>query len=295
MNKLLPLQLVSKLSGKYWRTKKRVEGSVAGRHTSSYYGHSLEFVQHREYTSGDEIKHIDWKLFGRKEKFFIKQFQAETNLRAYIVVDTSNSMGFSYSGGVSKIEYAKQLAAAISYLFIKQNDAVGFATIKNGEIAEFLAPKSGWVHLNAILNVIETITPSQRCMISSGINELAKRLKRRSLVILLSDLLENQPGIISSFKYLNSQHHDCTVIQVLDPAEVEIPFSGEVEFVDMETARMISSAWDISKEYNKKMAEFLSTYKVSFRKSGVEYHLALTNTSVDHTLSKILDYEFYLS
>ncbi len=285
MNKLLPVDLVSKLSGKFWRAKKRVEGTVSGRHTSPSQGYSLDFAQHRQYVPGDEIKHIDWKLFGRNEKFFVKQFQAETNLRAYIIIDASNSMGFGKN--ISKFEYAKRITAAISYIFIKQSDAVGFAVIKNG-LREFLPPKSGWERLHTILEILENTQTYGLCRISIGIEELAKRLKRRSLVILLSDLFENQSEVIASLKYLNSQHHDCTVIHLLDNDEITFPYGENFEFIDLETNDSTGGFWNIRKEYKKRIDEFLSKYKISFRKSGIEYHLATTETPPENLISLII-------
>lgn len=288
VNNLLPAELISKLSGKFWKAKKRVDGSVAGRHTSRSQGHSLDFAQHRQYAPGDEIKHIDWKLFGRNEKFFIKQFQAETNLRAYIVLDASNSMAYGSKGRISKFEYARCIAAAISYIFIKQTDAVGLAIMKNG-LAEFLPPKIGWEHFRVITGMLEKTVASGICRLADGITELAKRIKRRSLVIVISDLLENQKEVIKSLKYLNSQHHDCTVLQILDDSEVRLPYDYECEFIDLETRSTAGGFWNLAKEYDRKMEVFLSSYKISFRKSGVEYHLVTTEKPPEHLIADIIE------
>ncbi len=284
MSDLLTAELIAKLSSKYWRARKRVDGSLAGRHTTPHHGQALEFSQHRQYTHGDEI---NWKLFGRKEKFFVKQFQAETNLRAQIVFDASNSMSFYSKGNPPKIDYAKRLAAATAYVFVKQNDALGAAMAKDGTF-NFIPQKSGWEHFNIIISGLEEVEPKGAGNLPELLQNLALRLRKRSLVILISDLLEDSQKIIYSLKYLNSCHHDCTVIQILDEAEIEFPFGENNLFIDLETGTKIKGFWNIRKDYKKIMRGLLEEYKLSFRKSGIEYHLVTTNIPLDRSLSMVL-------
>src|SRR5262249_30551433 len=199
-----------------------VEGYLSGMHRSPYHGFAVEFAQHREYVPGDDIKHIDWKVFGRSERFYLKQYEQDTNLVCWLVVDASESMKYG-SGAMSKFDYACTAAAALAYLTVRQSGSVGLATFDAG-VRHFPRASTQSSHVKDVLQVLAGGPGEEKTSLGPILHELAERFQRRGLVMLLSDLLDEPGEILAGLKHLRYQRHEVVVFHVLDAAEVDFPF-----------------------------------------------------------------------
>ncbi len=269
-----------------------VEGFITGLHKSPYQGFSVEFAEHRQYMPGDEIRYIDWKVFGKSDRYYVKKFEEETNLRAYILLDTSASMNFSQGDTerktLTKFEYGCYLAASLAYLMLKQRDSVGLA-IFNTEIAEYIPPRGTATHLRAIMSALEHAQPGKETNLSSLFHELAKRIVRRGLVIVISDLLDEPTAVISALKHLRHQKHEVIVFHLLDPAELNFPYKGSVVFRDMESGQTLSTQADTLKAaYLMQLDEFIQNYRRGCGGSLIDYVQMDTTTPFDYALSAYL-------
>ncbi|MEE2618973.1 MAG: DUF58 domain-containing protein, partial [Candidatus Poribacteria bacterium] len=196
-----------------------VEGFITGLHKSPYQGFSIEFSEHRQYMPGDEVKHIDWKVYGKSDRYYVKKFEEETNLRAYIVLDASGSMNYKFSDQrLTKFQYGCYLAASLAYLMLKQRDSVSL-TIFDQEIRNYIPPRSRASHLRAIISALEEAEPSGDTGISEILHSLAKRIIRRGLVILISDLLDQPTEILTALKHFRHRKHEIIVLHLIDEAE----------------------------------------------------------------------------
>ncbi len=232
--KYLDPQTLSKLHGLELRARSIVEGYVSGVHRSPYHGFSIEFAEHREYSPGDDLRFVDWKVYGKTDKFYLKQYEQETNLVSYLLLDTSESMRYrSDAAAMSKLEYAQCVAAALAYLILQQQDSVGLATFDN-EIRSLIRPSSNPSHLNQLLHVMENCQPEQKTRTGPIFHDLAERLKRRGLVLILSDLFDDVPSMLAGLKHFRHRRHDVIVFHVLDAAEIEFPFKQTTMFRGLE-------------------------------------------------------------
>ncbi len=279
--------VVAKLSTMLLRARFVVEGFIAGLHQSPYRGFSLEFAQHREYSPGDETKHVDWKVYGRKDKYFVKQYQEETNLKAYILLDRSASMGYR-SQGISKLQYGSYLGASLAFLMLKQQDSVGLATFDEG-IKKYIPPCQSKGHLSLILEELENLVPSSRTGINRALQELGQYTKRRGLIILISDLLDEQEEVLKALKYFRFKKHELIVFHLLDHTEMELPFKGALWLEDMENGKRILTHPEIIQEkYKRLVKEFIEAYKLSCLRSDIDYCLIDTKTPLDFALGAYL-------
>lgn len=279
---------LQRLHGLQIRVKYVVEGALAGLHSSALKGHSLEFAQHREYAPGDEIRHIDWKVAGRSDKFFIKQFQDETNLRAYLVLDASGSMSFAASGRETKLHYGIRLAASLAYLLLHQGDAVGLAVFDD-RLRSYLPPSHQQSHLATIFNRLENTAAGGETGIEGVLKDFGQQVKRRSLIILVSDLLGDQAGILRALKYFRYRHHEVMVLQVLDPDETGFPYRGENTFVHLENSGSLYADCDeVAPLYREIAGKFIAAYRSGFRQSGIDYHRVMTDVPLDAALTRCL-------
>jgi uncharacterized protein (DUF58 family) len=211
-----------------------VEGFMAGAHRSPYHGFSVEFAQHREYTFGDDPRHLDWKLFAKTGRYFIKQYEVETNFVAHILHDASESMSYvSPAARLPKLEYANFLTASLAYLIVNQADAVG-AGIFNEGLASYLEPRQSFAQVSRLCRELEAARPLKKTDTGAILHEFAKRLKRRGLVILVSDLLDRPERILEGLNHLHFARHEILVFHILDPYELEFPFDGLVKFEGLE-------------------------------------------------------------
>jgi uncharacterized protein (DUF58 family) len=266
-----------------------VEGFITGLHRSPFHGFSVEFAEHREYVAGDNIKDVDWQAFARSDRYMIKQYQEETNLRAYILLDLSGSMGYrSDDAGISKLEYGCFLAACLAYLLARQQDPVGLITFDE-QVRTFMPPGSTTVHLNLLLRELEKIAPGRRTDCSTSFHHLAEHIKRRGLLIIISDLYDDPREVVRSLRHFRYKKHEVMLFHVFDRAELEFPFSRLTDFVDMETGERIQiDPKYIRKEYLSLIQEFVDLYKNDCSASRVEYMHTHTGVPYDRMLSQFL-------
>lgn len=270
------------------RARLVVEGFITGLHKSPYHGFSVEFAEHRQYMPGDEIRHIDWKILGKTDRYYIKQYEEETNLKSYILLDASRSMAFASEGNISKIQYASYLAAALSYMMIKQQDAVGLAVFDE-TISTFLPPHATKGYLRQILIALERTTASNRTAAGKAFHMVADRIRRRGLVIIISDLLDNPDEILAALKHFRHKKNEVIVMHVLDPMERSFAYDSHAVFKDMETSdQLMTEPWQIQNAYREEMAAFLEKYKRECRENYVDYVLLDTRTPFDTALAEYL-------
>jgi uncharacterized protein (DUF58 family) len=286
--KYLEPHVVSRLANMELRARLIVEGFIAGLHRSPYHGFSVEFAEHRQYMPGDEIKHVDWKIYARTDRYYIKQYEEETNLKAYIVLDTSRSMSFASAGRISKLEYASYLAASLSYMMIKQQDAVGLALFDE-RIHTFLPPHATRAYLRQILVSLQKASAARVTAAGRSLHEVADRIRRRGLVIVISDLLDDPARVITALKHFRHKKNEVIVMQVLDPLERTFDFGADAIFRDLETSETLTTRpYQIQRAYKDAMGAFLERYKQECRENYIDYVLLDTATPFDVALFEYL-------
>jgi uncharacterized protein (DUF58 family) len=286
--KYLQPDVVAKLSNMEIVARLVVEGFITGLHKSPYHGFSVEFAEHRQYMPGDEPKHIDWKIFGKTDRYYIKQFEEETNLKSYIILDASRSMAYSSNGKMSKLEYASYIAAALSYLMVQQRDAVGL-TIYDEKVRTHMPPHATKSYLKAILKQLELTEAGNKTGTAASLHQIAERIKRRGLVIILSDLFDKPNEVAAAFKHFRHKKNEIIVMQVLDPLERSFAFGGDAVFKDMETSEEITTQPShLQKAYQDEMKKFLDLYKKECRENNIDYVLLDTTTPFDTALFQYL-------
>lgn len=285
---ILSPQALARISNLQLRARHVVEGFITGLHKSPYHGFSVEFAEHRPYMPGDPIRHLDWKVWARTDRYVIKRFQEETNLKSYILLDTSASMAFG-SGDFNKLQYAISLSAALAYLMIQQRDAVGLALFDD-HLRKLLPPRSVRNYLNLILRELDATAPSGRTRVAETLHRVAERMKRRGLVILISDLLDEPDEILSGLKHFRYDGHEVIVLQILDPLERTFDFRRDARFRDLETdERLVSQPWHLKRAYAEVMEEYLDELKSGCRENNVDYALFDTSQPYDYALMEYLN------
>lgn len=267
-----------------------VEGFMTGLHKSPYLGFSTEFAEHREYASGDDLRHLDWRLFARTDRYYVKVFEEETNVRCYILLDVSGSMGYSgsRSGGLNKLQYACHLAGALAYLMVKQRDPVGLVAFAD-RIERFLAPRASTQHLGLILEELEKISAGGRTGIGETFHALAERMKKRSLVIILSDLMEEAEHLRQAIHHFRHRKHEVLIFHILDADEHDLPLNRLVDFVDMETGRRMQvDAAYIRQTYKQAISGFVKSVRRLAAEAACPYVPADTSTPYDILLARYL-------
>ena len=284
---ILTPEIISRLNNLSLKARYVVEGFIVGLHKSPYHGFSVEFSEHRAYGVGDEIRHIDWKLWGKTDRFFIKQFEEETNLKSYLLIDQSLSMTYK-SEFVSKLEYAQILAASLSYLMLKQQDAVGL-TLFDDQIRVNIPPRSKRSHLNIILSQMQNIKAGPETSISPVLHQMAEAIKKRGLIILISDLFDDPEKVFSGLQHFRYKGHEVVVFHILDPQELKLEFSQRTRFRDMESGEeIITDPWYIKSDYQKSLEHFCYYFKTNCRKKNIDYVRLSTETPLDSALSEYL-------
>lgn len=269
------------------RARVVVEGFLNGMHKSPHRGFSVEFTDYRHYRRGDDMRHIDWKLYARSDKFYIKQYEDETNVRCYIVLDASASMAYS-SGGMSKLEYGRTLASALAYFIMKQRDAVGLITFDD-KVKDYIPALCRQPHLIRILRVLAELQPGSTTDVVRPLSDLASNLTRKSLVILISDMLDDEVRVIKTLQRLRSMGNDVIVFQVMDDAELNFTFHEATEFIDAETNESyITSPSAIRDAYMENINQFLTYCRKQCQSSGVDYCLLNTSQPLDTALSSYI-------
>ncbi|MFA6232827.1 MAG: DUF58 domain-containing protein [Bacteroidota bacterium] len=281
--------VVSRLSTMEMRARLVVEGFITGLHKSPYHGFSVEFAEHRQYMPGDEIRRIDWKVLGRTDRYYIKQFEEETNLKSYLVLDTSRSMDFKSGGSITKLQYASYLAAALAYLMMRQQDAVGLLTYDE-TLQKFMPPHSTKVYMQTILQELEHLEAANSTGTSRALNMAAERLHRRGLVMIFSDLFDNPDDVISALKHFRYNKHEVILFHILDPRERSFDFGRDAIFRDMENnEEMMTQPHQIQRAYQEAMRDFIARYKKECREQRIDYVLLDTSTPFDVALFEYLN------
>jgi uncharacterized protein (DUF58 family) len=279
---------ISKLNSLELKARLVVEGFMVGLHKSPYHGFSVEFSEHRAYMQGDNLKDVDWKVFGKTEKYFIKQYEEETNLRSYVFLDTSNSMAYNSGNNISKLDYSLTLAAALSYLMIHQQDAVGL-TLYSEKINKFLPPKSSRAYLQEILKNLATVQASEKTNTAESLSEAAEKIKRKGLVIIISDFFDDINSVLKALKHFSYKKNEVIVFQVLDPMERTFSFGKDAIFKDLETGdELTTQPYQIQKAYREAMTEFTSRIKTECLNSNIDYNLIDTSDPYDKALLRYI-------
>ena len=275
------------LSNLELRARVVVEGFLSGLHKSPNRGFSVEFNDYRHYQRGDDMRHVDWKLYARSDKLYIKQYEDETNVRCVILLDTSASMAYS-SGGISKLNYGITLASALSYFIMRQRDAVGLITFDD-EIRNYLPAKRRQPHLMQVLRTLAQVESGKKTDVVKPLTDLAASLNKKSFVILISDMLDDEERIINTLQNLRGMGNDVITFQIMDDAELNFPFNEASEFIDMEDDESyITSPAAIRNAYLENLNEFLSYCRKQCQSSGVDYCLLNTAEPLDEALSNYM-------
>lgn len=282
--------VLARLSNLYLKARWVVEGMMSGIHRSRSKGFSVEFEEHREYSPGDEIRRIDWKALGKFDRYFIKETEDETNLRAYLLLDSSGSMDYG-SNGITKFEYGSILTASLAYLILKQQDAAGMVTFSN-RIESFIPPKAKRGYLIEILHALEGRAPSGETNVEKIIQEIAAKMRRRGLVILVSDLLDEPEKILKGLRLFRFKGNDVIVFHLLDTAELELPFEGNILFEDLEETdlKVTADPQAIRKVYRSVVEEFINRLRKDCQDNSIDYQLLSTSTPLDRALVSYLSW-----
>jgi len=279
---------IVRLGNLRFQAKAIVEGLLLGLHDSPYHGFSVEFSQHRQYMPGDDIRHIDWQVYAKTDRYYIKQYEAETNLNAYILVDNSASMKFKSGSDVNKYQYAQMIAGALSWLLIDQNDAVGLS-IFNEKIDALLPPRSVRSYVNELLSTLQNTRCSSSTRIGDALHNVCEKLQRKGLVILISDLLDNKDEIMNGLKHIRYLGHDVLVFQLLDPAEWDLQLSRKHRFKDLESAENIKlDVRQIKNEYHEKIKAYCGEINRECGEDLIDHTLILTDTDCRIALMEFL-------
>lgn len=270
------------------RAKFIVEGFISGLHASPFQGFSVEFSEHRKYSAGDNISDIDWNVYAKTDRFYIKKFQAETNLTGYLVMDLSGSMGYTYRQELTKFEYSISLAAALAYLMIHQQDPVGLIAFDR-QVSQSLAPRSKRSQLGNILSLLAKLKPAGETEIAKSLHQVASMIRHRSLIMIFSDLLADPDPILKALHRLRHSGHDVIVFHVFDEAEATFPFEGMVELEDNETNEtLLVDADGIKADYLDEVAAFQASYRKECLSARVDYVPLHTGVPFDKALMSYL-------
>lgn len=287
--RLLDPTTLARLQGLELRARRIVEGYVAGLHRSPYHGFSNEFAEHREYAPGDDLRYVDWKVFGKSDRFYLKQFEVETNLILYLVLDSSESM--QYQGPQSpltKFTYAQTVAAALAFLALHQRDAVGL-TMFDQEITQLVRPSSNPTQLKQLVRVMENSSAARKTRTGPIFHELAERLGRRGLVVILSDLFDDPETLLAGLKHLRHRKHDVILMHILDPAEIDFPFQQVTMFKGLEAlGNVVVDPRGLQAAYRHEVQSFIKRIRAGCRDRQIDYLLVRTDQPVDAVLTTFL-------
>ncbi|MGL5096856.1 MAG: DUF58 domain-containing protein, partial [Planctomycetia bacterium] len=254
-----------------------------------YHGFSVEYLDHRAYTPGDQISAIDWKIVARADKYYVKLFEDETNLRAYILLDCSKSMTFKSSGSIDKLTYGAYAAAALTYLMLRQNDAVGLVLFDD-HVREYLPPKAQPMQFRRVLDLLDKVKPGPETNVGRTLHEVAERIKRRGLVIVVSDLIDDEGAVADGLQHFRHDNHEVIVLHVMDDAELTFPFDRTTRFKDLEGAgRVVANPKTLRANYLTRIQKFVDRLRTDCFDRKIGYALANTNEPYDKFLAAYLD------
>jgi uncharacterized protein (DUF58 family) len=267
--------------------RRPMQGNVSGKHASPHRGASVEFAEYRKYVPGDDLRRLDWRAFGRTDRHYIKESEADTNLRCCLVVDTSGSMAFG-SGEIKKIDYAKRIAGALAYLAIQQGDAVGLASVADSVVTE-IPPRRNPAHLVHVFDLVERIKPSGGTQLAPLLHELAETIRQRALVVIISDFFVDPAELKSAFEHFRFRKHDLAAFHLLDPLELSFTFQRPMRFLDMEGGTAVfAEPNDIADRYHKSLSRYLDGVRQAVIESAVDYHRVSTADDYEHVILNFL-------
>jgi uncharacterized protein (DUF58 family) len=286
--KYLDPHTLASLEGLDLQARMVVEGYVAGMHPSPYQGFSVEFAEHREYVPGDDIRHVDWKVWSKTDKLYLKQYEEETNLLLYLLLDTSESMAYASGDNVSKLRYAQFVAAALGYMVLRQQDSVGLATFDD-MVRRYLKPAGQPSHLKELIHIMDVAPAREKSDLGIVFHDLAERFKKRGVVAIFSDLFDDVPRIIAGLKHFRHRRHEVIVFHVLDPAEIEFPFRDTTLFRGMEgLPDVLTEPHALRRAYQAELGAFLNDLKRSCQSIDIDYVPLRTDQELDVALSSYL-------
>jgi len=270
------------------RARYVVEGLLSGLHESPYRGYSVEFAEHREYAPGDEIRRIDWKAYGKFDRYFVKEYEEETNLRAYLLLDASASMDYG-SQGISKFDYGCYLAVSLAYLMLRQGDDVGLVTF-GAQVQRYIPPRSGLKHLQAVTSLLEATQPQGETHLDQALREIGGKLKKRGMIIVISDLFDAPDLVLRALKYFRHRRNEVMVFHLLDKNELDFPFDRLTVFEDIEDvrSRVLADPRAIRQAYLQQLQSFIEEYRRECRREWIDYNLFPTTTPLDIALTRYL-------
>ncbi|HET6883073.1 MAG TPA: DUF58 domain-containing protein [Pirellulales bacterium] len=280
-------KVLARLAGIPLFARQPMQGTVSGRHQSPHRGSSVEFAEYREYVPGDDLRRMDWRAYGRSDRYYVKEFEADTNLRCCLVLDTSGSMDFG-SRGVTKIEFARRIAGALGYLALLQGDAVGLTCVAGG-VMRNIPPRRNPAHLSAVFDVLEAARPRGPTQLPTALHELAETVRQRALIVIVSDLFVEPEEMRRSFEHLRFRKHDVAVFHLLDPQELDFDFRRPMRFVDLEGGTSIFAEPNaIAERYLAAVRQYLERLKQIVLESAIDYHRVNLSDDYEQVLARFL-------
>jgi uncharacterized protein (DUF58 family) len=283
----LDTAVLSRLAGFPLFARRPMLGSVSGRHPSPHRGSSVEFAEYRKYVPGDDLRRLDWRAYGRSDRFFVKEFEADTNLRCCLVLDTSGSMDFG-TVGLTKMEYARRIAGALGHLALQQGDAVGLTCVADG-IVRHIPPRRNPSHLMAVFDVLEQARPQGQTQLVTVLHELAETVSQRALIVIISDLFVEPELLRACFQHLRFCKHDAAIFHLLDPQEVKFDFRRPMRFLDMEGGPAVfAEPNEIAERYHKAVGGYFEQLQQVVLESAVDYHRVSLDEPYEQLLIRFL-------
>ncbi|MGH7137941.1 MAG: DUF58 domain-containing protein [Pirellulales bacterium] len=280
-------KVLSRLAGIPLFARQPMQGTVSGRHQSPHRGSSVEFAEYRKYVAGDDLRRMDWRAYGRSDRYYVKEFEADTNLRCCLVLDTSGSMEFG-SRGMTKIEYARRIAGALGYLALLQGDAVGLTCVAGGVVRN-IPPRRNPAHLSAVFDVLEAARPRGPTQLATALHELAETVRQRALVVIVSDLFVEPEEVRHALEHLRFRKHDVAVFHLLDPQELDFDFRRPMRFVDLEGGTSIFAEPNaIAERYLAAVRAYLERLKQIVLESAIDYHRVSLSDDYERVLAGFL-------
>lgn len=289
MEDYLDPKVLNKITGLELKARLIVEGYISGLHKSPFHGFSVEFAQHREYVPGDDIRYIDWKVYGRSNRYYIKEYEEETSLTAYVLLDSSSSMQYAGEGSMSKYDYACHITASIAYLVFQQQDMVGLCTFDN-KIQKVLPSSSNPAYLGDIVRTMEEVSPADKTNMSEVLKYVGERLKKRGLVIIISDFMDESDSILAGLRHLRHRKHDVILMHVLDSDELNFPLQKLTQFEGLEeiSNKLLINPRSIRNAYLEEINKFISTLKSGCVANRIDYQQITTDQNLGVALSAYL-------
>jgi uncharacterized protein (DUF58 family) len=283
----LDAQVLSRLANVPLFSRRPMQGNVSGRHPSPHRGSSVEFAEYRKYVPGDDLRRLDWRVYGRSDRFYVKEFEADTNLRCCFILDTSGSMAFG-STGDTKIQYARKLAASLGYLAVQQGDAVGLSCVAR-EVVRSLPPTRNPAHLRTFFDMLEQAVPEGVTQLAALLHELAETIRQRALIVILSDLFVEPELLRGCFQHLRFRKHDVAVFHLLDPLELSFDFRRPTRFLDMEGGPSIfAEPNEIADRYHRARESYEKALREVVLESAVDYHRISMTEDYEQVLTRFL-------